>query len=244
MCDFLRNAPPTFLSSAGCVLELGSGLGCCGMLAAVLGASEVVLTDYHQSALDQLRANIARNQLQSVCSCLALDWNARVAVGVRRHRLIIGSDLAISERAAAALAATVLDLLTPRGIFLYACASPAPELSPPQAHRFRRLASAPHSLLPAHCFCTPPGMWSDEHSSWTGMAAFGARPKTAHWRAYLRPRSRSPRASCSPGPRRRSTAPCAACWRSYPRRRRGRTRRPGPWARRGGRRCRAAGCWS
>lgn len=66
------------------VLELGAGLGLCGMVAALAGA-RVVLTDGDEDVLDLCRANIASNEaaftqnvalIASTLSCLRLRWGA------------------------------------------------------------------------------------------------------------------------------------------------------------------------
>eukprot|EP00547_Thalassionema_nitzschioides_P009440 CAMPEP_0194227714 /NCGR_PEP_ID=MMETSP0156-20130528/43003_1 /TAXON_ID=33649 /ORGANISM="Thalassionema nitzschioides, Strain L26-B" /LENGTH=239 /DNA_ID=CAMNT_0038960207 /DNA_START=25 /DNA_END=741 /DNA_ORIENTATION=- len=57
------------------VLELGSGLGLCGIVAHHLGAKQVVLTDGDTNALRELRKNVEQNcGSTSTISCRQLFW--------------------------------------------------------------------------------------------------------------------------------------------------------------------------
>ena len=67
--------PPGLLSLATCnVLELGSGCGAVGLVAACLGAQAVWLTDL-EVALPTLQANVRLNACESTVSVCQLDWN-------------------------------------------------------------------------------------------------------------------------------------------------------------------------
>ena len=74
------------------VLELGAGLGLCGILAHRLGAAEVVLTDGDTEALANLRCNLRANQL-----CATTDTDTSVNTGppatVSSHQLVWGQNV-------------------------------------------------------------------------------------------------------------------------------------------------------
>ena len=55
-------------------LEIGAGVGLCGLLAARLGATRVVLTDFEHPLLDSLCAAVEDNGLGGVAEVAKLDW--------------------------------------------------------------------------------------------------------------------------------------------------------------------------
>ena len=55
------------------VLELGAGCGACGIVAAMCGAEQVVLTDY-AALLPLLRRNAAANGVDAICQAKELEW--------------------------------------------------------------------------------------------------------------------------------------------------------------------------
>jgi predicted nicotinamide N-methyase len=59
LCDLLTETPA--LVRGRRVLEVGAGCGCCGMLAAALGAADTVLTDCLPGLLEALDENVALN---------------------------------------------------------------------------------------------------------------------------------------------------------------------------------------
>ena len=63
------------------VLELGSGLGLPGLLAAKLGAQSVILTDCLPRVLENLQRTVKLNELASVASAHMLDWVAENGLG-------------------------------------------------------------------------------------------------------------------------------------------------------------------
>lgn len=98
------------------VVELGAGTGACGLAAALVGATDVLLTD-KPSLLPAMQANAAANGLAHV-RCAALEWSVH---GLRSDELLEGSDLVLmsdclnpvyGEQHAVALAATLHALLS------------------------------------------------------------------------------------------------------------------------------------
>lgn len=119
LCDFLQTCAAALLREAS-VLELGAGLGVAGMLCAKLGASNVVLSDYHPVVLARLHSNVSLNfGSEPMCSVVELPWGESTGCA-HLHSLLIGADLAVTERAALKLAATAKARLACDGAFLYA----------------------------------------------------------------------------------------------------------------------------
>jgi len=56
------------------VVELGSGTGLCGIVAACLGAEVVVLTDSAESSLELIKENARLNGVEGKCKCESLTW--------------------------------------------------------------------------------------------------------------------------------------------------------------------------
>mmetsp|Transcript_24844 Transcript_24844/g.36756 ORF Transcript_24844/g.36756 Transcript_24844/m.36756 type:complete len:174 (+) Transcript_24844:325-846(+) len=118
------------------LLELGAGLGRCGILARLLAPKtcEVFLTDSDTDALFQLRANVILNHLSPVkenniasISCHQLLWGENTARAfLARHGgkfdVIIGSDLVYVPNVIQPLMETVSVLLSKsrNGIFVMA----------------------------------------------------------------------------------------------------------------------------
>ena len=105
------------------IVELGSGVGVPGMLAARLGAPSVTLTDYHPLVLRALSCSIAQNELDHRCRVQYLSWDDNDdAPNAPRWPLVLGADLSVSSRAAVSLAGTVRRCLAraPASVFVYA----------------------------------------------------------------------------------------------------------------------------
>ena len=124
-------------------LELGSGVGLCGITAALMGASEVVLSDLDEQEaslrlaggaaracstarlLDNLGANAHLNGVGEVAHVRALDWEDCIApqqleeadeIDSRRtYPIVIGSDLVYEGFAVSALAAAIEAHVAPDG---------------------------------------------------------------------------------------------------------------------------------
>ena len=116
------------------VLELGAGLGLCGLLAHHLGASGVCLTDGDIKVLDQLRDNVARNTTQSsTISCPQLIWGKEHGLeafvqNYGKQQVILATDCLYMAPSVEPFFQTIQQLLEPTGILLYCnmCASQAP----------------------------------------------------------------------------------------------------------------------
>jgi predicted nicotinamide N-methyase len=78
------------------VLELGSGTGLCGIVAAKLGARELVLTDLPE-LLPLLRRNATMNDVGDITSAMALDWrDESLPAGLpEKIDVILGSDITV-----------------------------------------------------------------------------------------------------------------------------------------------------
>ena len=104
---------------ASFVIELGSGIGLCGILSCLLGdqTQQVVLTDYDPGCLDLLKINIQANNCQHHCRAQFLLWGddnlQEVLAGseVRDDLLLIGSDLLYCKEVVEPLFRTISRLL-------------------------------------------------------------------------------------------------------------------------------------
>ena len=105
LCEWLRDNPEHVVAKS--VLDLGAGVGACGLYAAALGAKAVLLTEggnppHHQRALEGLmHANLESNRaLMGACRSVAvceLTWSSEAAAAaVSEHGsfdLVIASDV-------------------------------------------------------------------------------------------------------------------------------------------------------
>ena len=99
------------------VLELGSGLGLCGILASQMGASRVVLTDGDTDTLAQLRTNVHNNNNKQDNNSIVVQqlcWGQRLDVFQQhfgKFDLILGADIIYVESILEPLFETVVRLL-------------------------------------------------------------------------------------------------------------------------------------
>lgn len=113
-------------------LQLGAGLGLCGILAKHMNASTVILTDGDTDTLANLRLNVNRNCVASLEGCSAIEckqliWGQNVDQFIQKSGgsfdTILGSDVTYAEDAIEPLFQTVEQLLPAdrnRGHFLLA----------------------------------------------------------------------------------------------------------------------------
>jgi predicted nicotinamide N-methyase len=111
------------------VLELGAGLGVCGILAHKLGAKKVVLTDGDSATLSNMRLNIAANYQkekdgEESVVCKQLRWGRNIEkfrenCGVN-FDTIMGGDIIYAQVGLQPLFQTVSELLSkePHAVFL------------------------------------------------------------------------------------------------------------------------------
>lgn len=111
------------------VLELGAGLGLCGILASHWEATQVVLTDGDTDALAGLRTNVTQNAATYRCPSVRtaqLVWGEGLddfcATYGSTFDSILGADIIYVEEILQPLWATVDRLLSAEGVFLLAYA--------------------------------------------------------------------------------------------------------------------------
>jgi hypothetical protein len=107
-------------------MQLGAGLGLCGILASRLDAASVTLTDGDTDTLENMRSNVASNADADKVSCRQLVWGQRVQEFVGQHGefdVIMGADIIYIEEVLSPLFMdTIPKLLTENGRFLLAYA--------------------------------------------------------------------------------------------------------------------------
>lgn len=124
------------------VVELGAGLGLCGMVAYHLGASSVCWTDGDVQVLEQLRHNVARNTKSTTknnagvpqTACPQLIWgnHHQVQAFLKQYGpqdVVLATDCLYMAPSVEPFFQTVHKLLKPNGTLLYCncCASQAPK---------------------------------------------------------------------------------------------------------------------
>lgn len=103
--------------SSTLVVELGSGIGLCGIVSSHLGdrSQLVVLTDYDHGCLELLNINIMNNSCQINSRAQFLEWGGNIREVVKDHHgdslLLIGSDLLYSTEVVRPLFVSVSHLL-------------------------------------------------------------------------------------------------------------------------------------
>lgn len=102
------------------VLELGAGCGLCGIVAAKhCAASRVLITDLADATMDNLKHNLALNELAPEAAAAAkLDW-FEPASWPAPVDVLMGSDLVYSADAVPHLQKVVETLVAPGGCFLH-----------------------------------------------------------------------------------------------------------------------------
>ncbi|KAI2494226.1 lysine methyltransferase [Fragilaria crotonensis] len=120
MCDFMQQN--VSLIEGQRVLELGAGLGLCGITAELLGAGEVCMTDGDTDTLAQLRENVKANGCTKI-TCPQLRWGHRVAEFVEHHGkfdIIIAADIIYVENILEPLFDTAVALMGHTFLLSYA----------------------------------------------------------------------------------------------------------------------------
>ena len=103
------------------VLELGAGLGLCGIACAHLGASKVTLSDLGY-ILPTSSANVIANQLENTVQVLELDWHYPATSELIDVEVVIASDIIWLECLVAPLVNVLADVNSrfPNACFLFA----------------------------------------------------------------------------------------------------------------------------
>jgi predicted nicotinamide N-methyase len=124
LCTYLAARPELVRGKR--VLELGSGTGLCGLAVALLGARQVVLTDYNDPAMELLADNVALNGVQERCLCRKLTWGDRESAHALAadaggpFDLVIGTDVVYEPACIRPLLSSAAHLLRPDGLFYLA----------------------------------------------------------------------------------------------------------------------------
>jgi len=101
------------------VVELGSGTGLVGLIAAKLGASKVWITD-QQPLLGIMQQNLSMNSLQYNCVVTELDWGTSIPTTIPPPDVILAADCVYFEPAFPLLVNT-LDALATAGTLILFC---------------------------------------------------------------------------------------------------------------------------
>jgi predicted nicotinamide N-methyase len=120
LTDFLVENPSWIRNKR--VLELGAGLGLCGIAAEFLGAKEVFMTDGDTDTLAQLRVNVKSNACTKV-KCPQLRWGHRISEFVRhfgRFHIILAADIIYVEDILEPLFDSVVALMEEKFFLAYA----------------------------------------------------------------------------------------------------------------------------
>ncbi|KAL7537725.1 hypothetical protein ACHAXR_008020 [Thalassiosira sp. AJA248-18] len=133
LCQYLIEHPDLIRNKR--ILELGAGVGLCGIVSAkVLGASSVLLTDGDHMVLRNLRHNVALNELgANEVLCPQLIWGKSRAEDFEnkhgcKQDVILATDCVYVTKSVLPLFETVDHLLVQNGVFLFvnSCASQCP----------------------------------------------------------------------------------------------------------------------
>lgn len=135
LCQFITDHSERYITGKH-VLELGGGLGLCGILAGALGARRVYITDGDSASLTGMRENVIRNNCYNSDGCIAckqLRWGSKLEEFKRmtiveggivdgRFETIMGSDIIYVESILEPLFQTVDACLRSDGTFILAYA--------------------------------------------------------------------------------------------------------------------------
>ncbi|KAJ4472180.1 putative methyltransferase-domain-containing protein [Lentinula aciculospora] len=93
------------------IVELGSGTGLVGLIAAKLGGSRVWITD-QAPLLDIMQQNLSMNRLQHNCAVAELDWGTSIPATIPLPDVILAADCVYFEPAFPLLVRTLDALAT------------------------------------------------------------------------------------------------------------------------------------
>ncbi|TPX35499.1 hypothetical protein SmJEL517_g02177 [Synchytrium microbalum] len=98
------------------VLELGCGTAIAGLVSACVGASKVLLTDYHEGVLENCERNILLNEIDNV-SVMKLDWTSPPLDFVETFDVVIVGDCIYDLEPALLVPAIAKPYLKSDGVF-------------------------------------------------------------------------------------------------------------------------------
>lgn len=131
LCQFLCDNPNVIRDKN--VIELGAGLGLCGIVAHKQGARQVILTDGDTKTLGNMRSNIATNidtalpgsNEESLIMCKQLLWGKNIDSfcdkwAPEKFDVVMGGDIAYAQDSLPVLFETAVQLLSskPRSCFI------------------------------------------------------------------------------------------------------------------------------
>ncbi|KAJ7688430.1 putative methyltransferase-domain-containing protein [Mycena rosella] len=110
LAQYLVKQGPNSLQGKN-ILELGSGTGLVGLVAAMLGGT-VCLTD-QAPLLDIMRENVAINKVSALCVVAELNWGEPIPADIPQPDVILAADCVYFEPAFALLVQTLYELSGP-----------------------------------------------------------------------------------------------------------------------------------
>ena len=117
LCTYLATNPSLVAGHA--VIELGAGVGLPALLAARLGASKAVLTDYEPQVVAHVAHNASLCEVSSTCSGLCFDWMKEMpAEHVAAYPRILAADVLYIADIMPGFVDAVCALLAPGGVVI------------------------------------------------------------------------------------------------------------------------------